>query len=561
MSSNSPTLRLMVISDFGLEKGRTYPFASRDIGTLLETLAPTSTIRVRNRMTGRRKDEIECTLEWRSLAAFTPAGIAAGLPGLEDLAKARRQLAEAAVDTSLHDLQELFRALPVSVRDSDLGARLRRPTAKADGGRVDALLARLDVPGDEPEAVLADLLNEIDRRWTRQLATVLEAPQVRAVETAWRGLAFLLAQDATATLSIELLSADKDDFLESFFDQVFHREYEGESNSPLAAVVLGYDFDRSLPDMERLQHAARMGESLRVPFLASMGHGYWGLKRAALMPNLPDLETKSSGPEYAKWNRLRADDLSLWLVLTMNRFLLRGAWGTDQQVDGEGVAWVSEVADVEPLWGEGAWALAAVLARAFAQGGASLPMTNVDLMALPCRPYGGRRSEPFEYPLEARLPQRRILEMAACGFAPLAAEKGEDSARFSYLPTFHRARRYTTDQATRASYQAATLPYQLFATLASRQLEAAGQAISPGLSEDNVVQCFHDRFSAFLGTPERPAVSDPEGAEESAEEPIRIEVSDDPENALVRQVTVRLRPTFEVCGGQVDLVLGLPVPR
>ncbi|MEM7355940.1 MAG: hypothetical protein AAF657_34305, partial [Acidobacteriota bacterium] len=244
----------------------------------------------------------------------------------------------------------------------------------------------------------------------------------------------------------------------------------------------------------------------------------------------------------------------------------------------------NEGADDEALWGEGSWALAAVLAEAIRRGGLSLPMTEVDLAELRCRPYGGRRSAPFDYPLEARLPNTRSLDFAACGFAPLTAEKGQASASFAYLPCFHRARRYTTNEATRASYQAATLPYQLFAALASRELQEAGETIRNGLSEDDIAEHFQQRFRAFLDLPDaaagNPEVTDTPEVTQTPDviatdeadatndevtepigiaEPVSIEVADDPENAHYRLVTVRLQPRFEVCGGKVDLVLGTQV--
>lgn len=566
MHSNSAQLRLLVLADFALaDKGPT-PVETTDVDSLLGQLVPTLDLQVPNRLIQRRGETLDCSLRWPDLASFAPAGVASQILAVKDLQEARRQV-EDALATSAGDLSALFEALPASVQETDLGRRLQaqRGPATGAGDRVSSLLDQVQIPGEEPAAVLTGLRDEIDRRLTRQLSTILSAPRLQAVEAAWRSLAFLLAQGAAESMAIELLSSPKAEFLDTFFEQDFHREYEGRAPTPLAAVVLGYAFDRSLPDLERLGHVARMGESLRVPFFAAMGPGYFGLKRLALVPNLPDLPGKSRGAEYAKWNSLRDREESLWLALTINRFLLRDAWGSaETTADGE-FKWIEATAgsEVGPLWGEASWALGAVLAQALGQGGLSLPMTAADLNRLPCRSYGGRRGEPFPYPLEVRLLEDKALEIAECGLLALVAEPGQDQARFPYLPTYHRARNYTTEEATRSSYQAATLPYQLFAALASRQLQEAAEALPAGLDDDGVQQHFEQCFSTFLGLPSAAEAAQPKTAEEedTPEPPVVIEVGDDPENWNVRELTVRLNPHFEVCGGAVDLVLGLQVPR
>ena len=561
MSSTMPRLRLLVVADFALGEAGPVTLETTDLDAVLGRLTPHLTVRIPDRLAGRRGQTLECSLTWSELASFEPAQIVASVPALDELRRARQQVAEA-LESGALDLEAVRMAMPHRLRDSDLGARLS-PAVATGGDRLGDFLSQVVVPGEEPSRVLADLRDEIDLRLTRQLEAVRADPRLRAVEESWRGLAFLLSQGAAESLSIELLSATRDDFLETFFDRAFHREYEGEEALPLAAVVLGFTFDRSLADLERLGHVARMGESLRVPFLASMGPGYFGLKRLALLPRMPDLPGKSRGAEYAKWNSLRDAERSQWLTLSQNRLLLRDAWGSTETSLGAGFEWRPETAgaEAEPLWGVAAWALAAALGRALTQGGLSLPMTAVELTALRCRPYGGRRGEPFPYPLEVRLSEDKALELAECGLAVLSAEPGEGSARFPYLPTYHRARVYTTPEATRKSYQAATLPYQLFAALASRQLENVTGEISPSMSGEEVEGCFTRRFGEFLGKsadgtlPEDASVSG-----EGGEPTVSVESSDDPMNPRVRELTVRLKPDFEVCGGAVDLVLGIQVP-
>ena len=117
--------------------------------------------------------------------------------------------------------------------------------------------------------------------------------------------------------------------------------------------------------LETLDQVARMGESLRVPFLLGMAPAFWGVRRASLLASLPDLVKKGRGGEYAKWKRFRATEASLWVAVAANRFLLRPPWG-DDEAPVRGFSWAAGEAPArEPLWGSAVWALAATLLGAF----------------------------------------------------------------------------------------------------------------------------------------------------------------------------------------------------
>ncbi len=575
-----PTLRLLVVADLAIDDDGVIPIHRDDLAEVMARQVPGVALKVPSHLVAGARSDLACRLRFPGLEAFASAAIARAVPAMADLVAARSRLAGRRPEGEA-ELAGLLAELPESVRAGDLGARLRPPAsplAEGDaGGGLDALLAQVEVPGEGPGDAVAEVVAEIDRRLTRQAATISSAPRLAAVEAAWRGLAFLLGHVGDAPeIRVEILSAAKDEFLDAFFERVFHDEYEGASEPPLAAVVLGYPFDRSPRDFERLRDAARMGESLRIPFLASVGPGFWGVKRAGLLATLPDLIGRSRGPEYAKWNRLREEELSLYLALAVNRFLLRDGWASAEEEDAV-FPWSAAAAGPKdpPLWGEGVWALAATLVRAFAAGGLRLPAQGVELEDLLCRPYGGAKSEPFPSPLEVAFSERRTFELGECGLAPLVARRGEDAARFAQLPTFHHAARYDVEAATRASYLAATLPHQVFAALASQVLQQVDRDLAPGQPDETVERVFRESFTAFLATaggdPTAEAaageVTDGGSAEGEAAEgeapppPVVVEIADHPEEPQLRFVHVRLRPAFQVGAGDADLILGIPVPR
>ena len=427
-------------------------------------------------------------------------------------------------------------------RDLSVSLRFQR----LDDFHPDALAAQIPAPEVAPPAGASPLDSllaqvEVPEAATRQAAQVVEivkAEPFRALEADWRGLAFLAARaGAYPAVRLEVLAAPKEAFLDAFFEQVFPAEHGGTSEIPLSAVVLGYEFDRSPGDVEALRHAGQMGESLRVPFLAAVGAPFWGLRQARLLAGLPDLVRKLQGPEYAKWNGLRLEDASLWLCLAANRLLLRGARGDG----GAG----------QPLWGSGAYALAAVLAQSFAAGGVSFPLAGETARLADVAGSG-------ETPVEVPLPDAKILELSKLGLAPLTATRGETAAHFPSVPTLHAPKRYVQDEATRNAAMVATLPYQAFAGAAAHVLQDLARETGGGLPAEEVKRRFEEGLHAFLGDAGTEPAAEPTGPTTPT---IEVEVQPHAEDPEIWEVIARLRPKFQISGGEVDLVLGSAVPR
>jgi type VI secretion system protein ImpC len=278
-----------------------------------------------------------------------------------------------------------------------------------------------------------------------------------------------------------------------------------------------------------------------VPFLAAVASSFWGIRQPQLLANLPDLGRKLAGPEYAKWKGLRAEEASLWLCLTVNRFLARPAWEV------EGTAGTAR----QPLWASGAYALAAILAKGFAAAGPRFPLVGPqppaclpDLWPGPAAGTAAATAAAFEAPLppwtEVALPDRRLLEIAQAGIAPLAAAGG--SLFFAAVPALH---------SPRAASPVATLSYQLFAGGAAHALERIGSELEAGLSPAEIARRVSRRLLDFLAA----------GEDAPADDEVAIEVEPDAQHPGRLSVMARLRPRFQISGGDVDLVLGSAVGR
>lgn len=578
-------LRILALAEFARgAQGAPISISKSTFGEVLARLAPRVSARVPDRL-GTGKGELAADLCFAALESFSPSALADAVAPLADLLAGRR-LVEAALRGGLAP-SDLATLLPAAFRDAGIGRQLAatpargpavQPLGTAPTGDIDALLSQVDVPTGAASplasASLVDVLtaalvpstgttaaerarmrtglSEIDARLTRQTSALCELKEVRDLEAVWRGLKFLVDRiDFRGRISLEILSTTRDRLLEDFYEKVFKPEYDGLAEDPLTLVVADFAIDRGPSDLEMLQNAARMASSLRVPFVFAGAPEFFGVRQPGLLATLPDLVQKMRSQEYAKWNRFRQEESALWVVLTANRVLLRDAWGGPGTPVRE-FAWDARAGESggQPLWGSGVWALAAAVAQGFAAEGPRFPLAGPQppalLENLPLRPYRAGKSEPVPYPLEVMLPDKRAWELAECGFAPLVAQAGRDAAFFASTPTFSAPRRYDREEATRASFLAATLPYQLFAGVAGARVERIGREIRRDLPPDRVAAAFAGQMLAFLS----------ECGEKPDPEEVRVEVSPSTDSPAAVEVVVRLSPRFKIYGGDVDLVLG-----
>jgi type VI secretion system protein ImpC len=555
-SAGRPLLRLLVVADLapGRQAGP-LPIAPGDgVDAALAGLSPSLALRVPNRL-GSDPKELAVELRIARLDDFHPDALARAVPALADLVAARALL-DACRRGEL-DAADLAPRLPEP---------LRAPAAAAPGASaspLDGLLRQVDLPAtDAPLAgrPLAELLRplgrdaaaqglaELDRRLTRQVAEIAGAERLRELEAAWRGVRFLAARAAPAApaghaVRLEILPAGREELLDAFFAEVFQPEHAGDSATPLSAVVLGHELDRGPADAEVMRHLARMGESLRVPFLGAVGPAFWGIRQPKLLASLPDLVRKVAGGEYAKWNGLRREEAAAWLCLAAGRLALRDGWGSEAPRPAA-FEW-REAGDADrPLWASGAYALGAALAQAFAAGGVRFPATGAEPPAL-------LADLPASSPVEVALPDAKVRELVEVGLAPLVARPGERAAWFPAIPMVQAPKRFAQAEATAAAAAMATLPHQAFAGAAAHALQTIGRSAAGGLAAEEVRRHFEAGLLSLLTT----------AGEAPAPEEAQVEVQASAESPDLWEVAVRLRPGFQISGSGVDLVLGSAVPR
>jgi len=179
---------------------------------------------------------------------------------------------------------------------------------------VQAFIAELVAPKREGEKVdkafVDALIAEIDQKLSRQIDEIIHNPAFQKLESAWRGLKFVVDRtDFRENIKVELLNCSKDDLLADFEDSpevpksglyktVYSAEFGTFGGRPYGAIIANYDFGPGPQDIALLQKCAAVATMAHAPFIAAAGPQFFGLRDYLNLPNLKDLKSLFEGPQY-----------------------------------------------------------------------------------------------------------------------------------------------------------------------------------------------------------------------------------------------------------------------
>lgn len=351
---------------------------------------------------------------------------------------------------------------------------------------VEAFISEMLAPKSAYEkadkTAVDQMIAEIDRKMSRQIDQILHHEDVQKLESAWRGLKFVVDRtDFRENNKIEVLNVSKDQLLEDFEDSpevvrsglyklAYTAEYGQFGGEPYAAMIANYDFGPGAQDIALLQNCASVASMAHAPFIAAAGPKFFGLDDDFQgLANLKDLDSVFEGPQYTKWNSFRESEDARYVGLTAPRFLLRLPYGEDNPV--KAFDYKESVAEGHNsyLWGNTAFAFATKLTESFAQyrwcPNIIGPQSGGAVEDLPLHQYEASGATETKIPTELLISERREYELAEQGFIPLAMRKGSDNACFFSANSAQKAKTFGTSKEGKEAelnYRLGTqLPYMM----------------------------------------------------------------------------------------------------
>jgi type VI secretion system ImpB/VipA family protein len=464
-------LRILVVGEFTagsnhpLYRRRAMPVEPDTFAAVMAAHRAEVEASVRNHLTDGSPTRV--WLQLRDLYDLLPEGIAVQMPALAAACKRRdallrlravsgRQLVEDALRSDatrprlIHELGpapadlvayllDEGSALPRWIEYSQLDAAFDQLRDQLDLRDRDALLALVALlwslladptpPGEDRESSpvhILRIIKEIDRRINAQLNTLLHAPEVQRLETAWRSLKYLVDTiDFEARIAVDILDASKPALLEdlrscslSVEDAALFKILRFKS-TPYNLVCSAHTFDPVGEDLEILAGMAAICERTLVPLLTNASPalldlpGFAGLASLTAAP-----QTSATAPRYAEWRAFQARSSARFVALCLPRFLLRAPYGEhDDDFRTLFIRFREYTGDHEDprLWGPAALTLASQVADAFARN---------------------RRTRAIS-PLEARPSQALALALAELGLVALVASPEQPLPTAARAATLH----------------------------------------------------------------------------------------------------------------------------
>jgi type VI secretion system protein ImpC len=305
----------------------------------------------------------------------------------------------------------------------------------------DSKLAKAD------KVAVDQMISEIDAKLSEQVDQFLHHPDVQKLESSWRGLKLLVDRtDFRENIKIEVLNISKDSLLEDFEDapeltksglykHVYTSEYGTFGGEPYGAIIGNYDFGPGPQDVALLSKVAAVATMAHAPFIAAAGPKFFGIDSYQGLPNLKDLNSIMSGPQYTKWQSFRESEDSRSVGLTCPRFLLRLPYGAETKPVKAFNYEESVKEDHEHyLWGNTAFAFATRLTESFAKyrwcPNIIGPQSGGSVEDLPLHQFDSMGEIETKIPTEVLISERREYELSEEGFIGLTMRKGSDNACF-----------------------------------------------------------------------------------------------------------------------------------
>ena len=325
-------------------------------------------------------------------------------------------------------------------------------------------------------ALIDECLAELDEQIGLQLDAVLHHPVFQALESAWRGLQFLVDRtDFRSNIKIQVLDVSKQTLHQDFEDApdltqsglfrlTYVDEYDMPGGEPIAAVISTFEFDHRAQDIALLRNLSKVAAAAHMPFIGAAAPTFFGKSSLDSVVSIRDLDAWFERADYLKWRNFRETEDARYIGLTLPRFLARLPYGPDT-LPARMFNYTENIRELGPrayLWTSAAFAFAVNLVRSFARNGWCVqirgPQAGGLIEDLPIHAYelGGRLGK---ISTEALIPETREHEFAELGLIPLSYTSNHDFACFFSAHSTQKPKKYGERNVSANSRINARLPY------------------------------------------------------------------------------------------------------
>jgi type VI secretion system protein ImpC len=433
---------------------------------------------------------------------------------------------------------------------------------------------------DDVLDTIESMIARLDQQLSVQLNEIIHAPEFQKIESAWRGLNYLVFNSETDTsLKIRVMNVSKEELYREFkvypgarWDQspIFKKLYEAEygqlGGDPYGCLVGDYYFDHSPTDVQLLRDISKVAAAAHAPFFAAANASLLGMDSWNELTNPRDIGKVFDTPDYAAFKSLRDQPDSRYVGLCMPRVLARQPYGAKSEP-------VEEFAFEEDTdghkgekyaWMNAAFAMATNVNRAFKDCGWTVRIRGVqsggEVENLPTHTFptddGGID---LKCPTEIAISDRREAELSKSGLLPLIHRKNTDKAAFIGAQSLYRPKKMDSEEATASENLSSRLPYMFAVSRFAHYLKCmVRDKIGSTMEEEQLRKYLQGWINKYVD-------GDPKNSSEQtkARKPLadaRVDVFPDEENPGYYAARFYLRPHYQLEGMDIGMSLVSRLP-
>jgi type VI secretion system protein ImpC len=344
--------------------------------------------------------------------------------------------------------------------------------ARSEISRVVEAVARSARPAPAARAVVGSAPQRLEQAFRNLLGSILRDPEVRRLESSWRGLRLLIEHcDRKAGLEIDVVSAGRDTVAGAL-------QRLGEADPERAAIdliVIDQPIAPVAIDLAYLEKWAGMASVLLAPIVLAGHPGMLGLDSLEQVARSTGALSASEDGRAIAVRSVAAREASRWVTLVLNDPLVRAAY---TQASSRLQQPPYEEATNDPdahVFASGAYVVAALCARSHARlrwptaitGGRDGVLGNLPVHTV------RDRGQEAAVPLQVVPTEDVVREVARAGLTLLTCAPNSDAAVLSRAPVLHRG-------GAGCGPASGTLGDQLFVGRFARAVQQVAAAIPAG---------------------------------------------------------------------------------
>jgi type VI secretion system protein ImpC len=411
------------------------------------------------------------SIKFSELDDFHPDNLFRRLDVFQDLRDLRRRLLDAdTFEQAAGQVRSWFHSPDESEKDR-ISAPDAVPRDLAPAGLLDAILSRSEGSvsagsktvdntelGQLISKVVSPFLIRIDENEQSQLVaavdqatsdlmrSILHHEKFQGLESAWRGLYFLLRKIETdIDLKVFIFDLSKNELAEdlqtpdnltgsNLYRWLIRETLETPGGEPWAAVCGNYTFGLNVVDIAALMRLAKLSEAANAPFISYLRPELLGVKSFAEYARSSGLKFTENSKQYKLWSTLRDQEESNYLGLSPMRFLSRMPYG--ELSDPTEVFSFEEIAGSlrfpQYLWSNPCFVIAFLLANSYRRYGWEMGQSlERDLEGLPLHLYQEDGETKIQPCAEVVLTENEADIILNLGLMPLLTFRDTDRVRLA----------------------------------------------------------------------------------------------------------------------------------